>query len=73
MKPIVFRLAVLIYLLPAFSCLAQSGSKDLSGKWVVTLDCKGTIRYRTLDLREIQGALTGTFAGDELTGTRDRT
>ncbi|HEY1214818.1 MAG TPA: acetamidase, partial [Bryobacteraceae bacterium] len=73
MKPIVFRLAVLIYLLPAFSGLAQPGGKDLSGKWVVSLDFKGTLLYRTLDLRESQGALTGTFAGDELTGSHHGT
>jgi amidase len=69
MKLIVSRIAVLLCLFPAFSCLAQSGGKDLSGKWEVTLDFKGTILYRTLNLRESQGALTGTFANDELTGS----
>lgn len=69
MNPIVFRIAAFLCLFPTFSCVAQPERKDLSGKWVVTLDFKGTILYRILDLSESQGALTGKFSGDELTGS----
>lgn len=63
-------LSAALLILASFSLSAQSPPKQgLSGRWVVTEDFFGTLRYMRLQLQQNGGSLTGDLSGDKLQGT----
>ena len=64
-----FRPVALFLLLIA--CMPLSKAAEANGQWLVATDLWGNPAYQQLELPDGDGALTGIFDGDPLTGDLD--
>ena len=64
-----FRLVALLLLM--IVCMPLAKAAETKEQWLVTTDLWGNPAYQQLDITDENGALTGVFDGDPLTGNRN--